>query len=61
MSKIRVKSVYEKREKADGLRVLVTRLWPRGVKKTDVDVWLPALGPSRKLLADYKAGRTSFG
>ena len=60
MAKIRVKSIYEKAEEADGLRVLVTRLWPRGVKKTDVDVWLPALGPARKLLADYKAGKVTW-
>ncbi len=59
MAKIRVKSVYEKREKADGVRVLVTRLWPRGIPKTAVDTWLPWLGPSAKLLADFKAGRTS--
>lgn len=60
MARIRVKSVYEKAEKADGLRVLVTRLWPRGVKKTAVDVWLPALGPTAKLLADYKAGKVTW-
>jgi uncharacterized protein YeaO (DUF488 family) len=43
----------------DGLRVLVCRLWPRGVRKQDApwDLWLPALGPSRGLLARARGWR----
>jgi uncharacterized protein YeaO (DUF488 family) len=39
---VRVKRVYEKADKQDGWRVLVDRLWPRGVKKeaAHADVWM---------------------
>ncbi|MGH6873195.1 MAG: DUF488 domain-containing protein [Rhizomicrobium sp.] len=47
--KIRIKRVYEPAEKADGLRVLVDRLWPRGVKKTAIDLWLKDIAPSDEL------------
>jgi uncharacterized protein YeaO (DUF488 family) len=46
--RIRVKRVYEKPGRADGTRVLVDRLWPRGVSKDGaaVDAWLRDLAPS---------------
>src|SRR5205823_346353 len=42
-------------QKGDGLRVLVCRYRPRGVRKAGEtwDVWLPDLGPSRELHADF--------
>ncbi|HZP35799.1 MAG TPA: DUF488 domain-containing protein [Methylomirabilota bacterium] len=48
---IRVKRVYEKPSPADGLRVLVDRLWPRGLSKqrAAVDVWLKDVAPSPEL------------
>lgn len=51
MGKILVKRVYEPAAKSDGFRVLVDRLWPRGLSKTDakLDLWLPDLGPSTAL------------
>jgi uncharacterized protein YeaO (DUF488 family) len=47
----RVKRVYEKPEPGDGKRVLVDRLWPRGLKKEDagVDAWLRGIAPSNEL------------
>ena len=42
-------------EPEDGTRINVMRYWPRGVAKTTVDEWLPALAPSKELLASYKA------
>ena len=47
----RIKRVYEKPAKSDGLRVLVDRLWPRGVKKTDarLDCWMKEIAPSQEL------------
>ncbi|TRM86355.1 DUF488 domain-containing protein, partial [Sulfolobus sp. A20-N-G8] len=33
---IKVKRVYEKQEKDDGIRILVDRLWPRGIKKNQI-------------------------
>ncbi|MGH9866109.1 MAG: DUF488 domain-containing protein, partial [Candidatus Acidiferrales bacterium] len=44
---IRVKRVYEAPKKEDGWRVLVDRLWPRGLtkEKASVDVWMKDVGP----------------
>jgi uncharacterized protein YeaO (DUF488 family) len=48
---IAVKRVYEPASKTDGYRVLVDRLWPRGLKKEDaaLDVWAKDLAPSTAL------------
>jgi uncharacterized protein YeaO (DUF488 family) len=48
---VEIKRAYEKPAPADGQRVLVDRLWPRGVKKEDarIDHWLKRLAPSDKL------------
>ncbi|HEY9236684.1 MULTISPECIES: DUF488 domain-containing protein [Phenylobacterium] len=48
---VKIKRIYEPSDKADGLRVLVDRLWPRGVRKADahVDVWLREVAPSDEL------------
>jgi uncharacterized protein YeaO (DUF488 family) len=46
-----VKRVYQAASKADGVRVLVDRLWPRGLTKADAAVkfWLRELAPSDEL------------
>jgi uncharacterized protein YeaO (DUF488 family) len=48
---IRLKRAYEKHAAADGTRVLIDRLWPRGVKKAEaaIDPWFRDLGPSTEL------------
>ncbi|HKW24954.1 MAG TPA: DUF488 family protein [Terriglobales bacterium] len=46
---VAVKRVYEKPVRADGARVLVDRLWPRGVRKEAVHTWLKDLAPSDEL------------
>ncbi|MGN6215055.1 DUF488 domain-containing protein [Parafilimonas sp.] len=48
---IQLKRAYEEKEKADGFRILVDRLWPRGIKKEDmhVDIWLKDIAPSTAL------------
>ena len=48
---IKLKRVYEKEDPADGVRYLIERLWPRGVKKTSlhIDDWLKSAGPSTEL------------
>lgn len=45
---IQIKRVYEKAEPEDGYRMLVDRLWPRGIKKVDLkmDRWAKELAPS---------------
>lgn len=54
-SGVRVKRVYEEPDPADGLRILVDRLWPRGVRKQDLahDVWLKDAAPSGDLRTWY--------
>jgi uncharacterized protein YeaO (DUF488 family) len=48
---IQTKRVYEKPGKKDGFRVLVDRLWPRGmtIEKASVDLWIKEIAPSDEL------------
>ena len=48
---VKLKRAYERPSAADGTRVLVDRLWPRGIKKADakVDHWVKELAPSTEL------------
>ena len=49
--KIKIKRVYEKADKEDGMRVLVDRLWPRGLtkRKANVYLWMKNIAPSTQL------------
>lgn len=51
MIMVKLKRVYEPAARADGYRVLVERLWPRGIRKTELplDEWIKELGPSTEL------------
>ncbi len=51
MATIRLKRAYEEPSRNDGLRILVERLWPRGLSKqrAAVDVWLKDIAPSPEL------------
>lgn len=53
---VRAKRVYDPSSPDDGLRVLTMRLWPRGIAKARVDVWLKELGAELPNLRAYKAG-----
>ena len=48
---LKVKRVYEKNEASDGKRILVDRLWPRGLRTEDaaIDEWLKEISPSDEL------------
>ena len=48
---VKVKRVYERPAKDDGSRILVDRLWPRGLskEKADLDLWLKDIAPSTEL------------
>ena len=48
---LKVKRLYDEKSTQDGMRVLVDRVWPRGVKKEDVDYdeWYKELAPSTEL------------
>ncbi len=56
MDRIQIKRIYEESSKSDGYRVLIDRLWPRGVRKeeADIDLWAKDVAPSAEL-------RTWFG
>ncbi len=48
---VRMKRVYDPYEPGDGRRILVDRLWPRGIKKEDskIDDWIKEIAPSTEL------------
>ena len=55
MHDIKIKRAYEESEKADGYRILVDRLWPRGVKKEDLhhDLWAKEIAPSPEIRKEF--------
>ncbi|MFD8235550.1 DUF488 domain-containing protein [Streptomyces sp. NPDC059696] len=59
---VRVRRVYDPAGPEDGARVLVDRLWPRGLAKdaARVDEWPKALTPSTELRRWYHAGEGSY-
>lgn len=48
---IKIKRVYDRSSQDDGKRILIDRLWPRGLKKEDarIDEWLKEIAPSNEL------------
>ena len=65
MTNIRIKRAYEEPDREDGTRILVDRLWPRGLtkEKARVDLWLKDVAPStelRKWFAHDPAKWTEF-
>jgi uncharacterized protein YeaO (DUF488 family) len=55
MTQVRVRRAYEPRSASDGVRMLVDRLWPRGLRKdaAHIDEWLKAVAPSDELRRWY--------
>jgi uncharacterized protein YeaO (DUF488 family) len=53
--KVKIKRAYESPERDDGCRILVDRLWPRGLKKeaADVDIWLKEIAPTTSLRKEF--------
>lgn len=58
--RITTQRVYDRPSRKDGARVLVMRLWPRGIRKSHVDRWLRELGPVLPLLRAIRAGRITW-
>ncbi len=54
---VRTKRVYDPKSPGDGMRVLVMRLWPRGIKKSHVNRWLKELGAELPLIKAWKTGK----
>ena len=59
---IQCKRVYEQASPDDGYRILVDRLWPRGLKKTELayDEWCKALTPSNELRKAFHSDSIDF-
>lgn len=59
---IQLKRAYESSEAADGYRVLVDRLWPRGMskEKEQLDLWLKEIAPSNELRKWFNHEPTKF-
>lgn len=55
MTQVKIRRVYEPEEKTDGYRVLVDKLWPRGIKKENLhyDLWAKNITPSTLLRQWY--------
>jgi uncharacterized protein YeaO (DUF488 family) len=62
MMSIRLKRVYEQPASDDGLRILVERLWPRGLTKVKaaIDLWMKDIAPSPELRRWYGHDQTKW-
>lgn len=60
---LRIKRVYEPRDAADGFRVLVDRLWPRGLsrERAKIDLWLKEVAPSDTLRRRFHGDPSAWG
>lgn len=48
---VQIKRIYDKPSQTDGFRILIDRLWPRGIskEKASIDLWLKDIAPSTNL------------
>ena len=60
MDVLKTKSIYKPKEQGDGKRILVSRLHPRGIKKSQYDTWLKELSPSLELIHEYKSEKITW-
>jgi uncharacterized protein YeaO (DUF488 family) len=62
VAKVRIRRVYEDPEDDDGVRVLVDRIWPRGMTKARaaLDEWCKDVGPSSELRKWYSHDPAKF-
>lgn len=58
--RIFTKRIYDPSAPTDGTRVLIMRLWPRGIRKDRVDRWLKELGPVKELLRAFLDGQVDW-
>lgn len=60
--KIHIKRIFEDKAQGDGTRILVDRIWPRGIKKEDaeIDDWAKDLAPSTEARKDFNHDPDKF-
>lgn len=59
---IQLKRIYDTSEESDGLRILVDRLWPRGLskEKAKLDYWMKEVAPNHELRKSFHQGELNF-
>lgn len=57
---VKTKSIYSLKEKSDGTRILVSRFYPRGVKRDHFELWIRGVSPEAKLLKSYKKNEVNW-
>jgi uncharacterized protein YeaO (DUF488 family) len=57
---VQCKSIYDPADPADGVRVLTTNYWPRGISRERAGTYKRVLGPSRELLRAFKDGEIDW-
>lgn len=62
MQKLKIKRIYEAPDESDGIRILIDRIWPRGIKKADakIDLWLKDIAPSKELRKSFSHDREKW-
>lgn len=62
MQKLKIKRIYEIPDESDEIRILIDRLWPRGIKKADakIDLWLKDISPSHELRKSFSHDREKW-
>jgi uncharacterized protein YeaO (DUF488 family) len=60
---LRIKRVYQPPDAEDGVRILVDRLWPRGLsrERAQIDLWLKEIAPSDALRRRYHGNPAAWG
>ena len=63
MTRLQLKRVYDEPARSDGTRVLIDRLWPRGIAKAKarIDLWLKDVAPSHELRRKFHAHSENWG
>ncbi len=54
------KTVYDPPDPSDGKRILVMRLWPRGIAKKKIDVWMKDLGTPKEVITKWKGRKITW-
>jgi len=57
---IQFKRVYDEAEPTDGVRILCTTRWPRGVRKESIDQWRPQLGTPKEMIRPWLDGAMKY-
>jgi len=57
---VKTKSTEDSVSSRDGLRLFVTRYWPRGHRRDECDEWIPSLAPSETLLHGFQSGELTW-